>query len=329
MAYYKILGETLKAIADSIRKKTGKTETLFPGDMSEEIESIETGITPTGIKEITENGIHDVTEYAEVDVEVMGKMPVLQDKSVTPNDDTQEVTADEGYNGLNKVTVAAVQSEEAFIVPSTVRQVLSRGNGKYIKEVIVAGIQTEERTVTENGDVIPAEGKYLSRVYVNVPAPDGYIKPSGTMIITENGTFDISEYEKATVDVPVGVFPDGIKEITENGTFDISAYASVAVNVPAPVLTYYDGSVTVLIPINIYHYDGSTILVNTQFESGMSWRDWAESKYNTYGAYVENDNAVMFPVGSTSYEYLAGICVGGGGINIDDPIDPALTYILD
>ena len=83
-----------------------------------------------------------------------------------------------------------------------------------------------------------------------------------------------------------------------------------------------------LIPINIYKYDESVVLVTTLFENGMSWRDWTESEYNTYSAYIEN-NGVMFPVGSTSYEYLAGICADAGSINIDNPIDPAITYILD
>jgi hypothetical protein len=89
-----------------------------------------------------------------------------------------------------------------------------------------------------------------------------------------------------------------------------------------------DSLVDITFTINIYDYSKTTVLVTTQAKQGMTWREWAESEYNTYGAYITN-NTVMFPVGSTSYEYPAGICVGGGGVNIDDPIDPNTTYVLD
>ena len=63
---------------------------------------------------------------------------------------------------------------------------------------------------------------------------EGYLKPEGTLEITENGTVDVSQYESATVNVPIPegyIIPTGTKTITENGTTDVTSYANVNVNV--------------------------------------------------------------------------------------------------
>ena len=90
----------LNDIAEAIRSKNGAATTYRPGDMADAIEALDTsGIHPTGTKNITANGTHDVTQYASASVNVQ---PNLQSKTVTENG---TVTPDSGYDGLSSVVV--------------------------------------------------------------------------------------------------------------------------------------------------------------------------------------------------------------------------------
>lgn len=95
-------------------------------------------IIPDGTLPITENATYDVRKFAKVSASVYPE-PNLQDKEVTPTKEIQTITSDDGYDGLNQVTVNSI--------------------------------------------------------------PDTYIEPSGTLQITENGTYNVREYEQATVEV--------------------------------------------------------------------------------------------------------------------------------
>lgn len=59
--------------------------------------------------------------------------------------------------------------------------------------------------VSKNGTItLATAGKYCDRnidVNVNVPVPDGYIKPTGSKNITSNGTHDVTSYASVIVNV--------------------------------------------------------------------------------------------------------------------------------
>lgn len=150
------------------------------------------------------NGEHNVAGYetAVVDVQMS-----LQEKTVTPSESRQVILPDELKDGLSKVTVEA--------------------------------IQTQEKTVTENGTVKADEGKYLKQVNVEVPAGAG---AAGTRYITENGEYDVKSYEFAEVNVqpPLqekSVVPtDAAQLVTPDaGKYGLSAVQVLPV--PADVLT--------------------------------------------------------------------------------------------
>ncbi len=97
----------LTAIANAIRAKNSSSDRYTPSQMAAVIQELDTsGIHPTGTKQITQNGTHDVTEYASANVNVQ---PALQSKTATVNG---TVAPDQGYYGLSSVTVAIPSYDE-------------------------------------------------------------------------------------------------------------------------------------------------------------------------------------------------------------------------
>lgn len=99
----------LSDIADAIREKKSSEDTYTPAEMADAIESIQTGITPTGTKSvsITSNGTttEDVTNYASVEiaVNVPSSSPTLVTKNITENG-TYNASSDNA-DGYSSVTV--------------------------------------------------------------------------------------------------------------------------------------------------------------------------------------------------------------------------------
>lgn len=91
---------------------TEQTQTILPDENIYALSQVTVNpipnnyIEPQGQKEITENGISDVTQYESVNVNVPTPIPNLQNKSIIITENqTQTIVADTGYDGLDEVEI--------------------------------------------------------------------------------------------------------------------------------------------------------------------------------------------------------------------------------
>ena len=169
------------------------------------------GITPVGTKVITTNGKHDVTTYAEADVQV----PI-------PEAPSGKKVISVTENGVTTHDVASfAQAEVSVAVP-----IPAEPAGEKVIDIVANGTHTEDI-------------KKFATAKINVNVPATGITPQGVKTITENGTHDVAQFAQAKVDVPQGITPAGTKEvsISQNGevTEDVTSFKNVHIvtNVPS------------------------------------------------------------------------------------------------
>lgn len=156
-------------------------------------------------KDISENGVYSAIEedydgYRQVTINVpTDREPTLQSKTVSPSTAQQNVTADTGFDGLEQVTVRAIDGTILITENKTVN-VAQYG---YARVQVPKSVTVKPETFTENGTFeIPSGYDGYGQVTVNVPE-----KVLKAKTITENGEYNPSAdnadgYNQIIVSVP-------------------------------------------------------------------------------------------------------------------------------
>ena len=234
-----------------------------------------TYIRPQGTKSISANGTEiDVTGYASVNVNVpTGSTINNQNKSVTPSESEQSITADSGYTGLGTVTIGAISS--TYVGSGITRRSSTNISVNGANVTVPSGYYSESTSKSVKSMTLPssADGnpsgttkatvnRYSYDVYINIPSgynneaacyvisgvPNGSatapasISGTAATVSTGTNTLTLTKTVSVTPTVSAGYISAGTA-----GNSSVSLTANVTVN-PTPTTS----GATVTIPAGYY-----------------------------------------------------------------------------
>lgn len=242
----------------------------------------------------------------------------LSDISLAVNSSNGEVTASvslsAGYNevGKGKIETLALSTQSARTVTPTTSEQTAVARGKYTTGAVkvraiptgTAGTPTATKGTVSNHSVsvTPSvtnttgyiEGGTINGTAVSVSASE---LVSGSLSITTNNTYDVTNYASAVVNVSGGVTPTGTINISTNGTYDVTNYRSAVVSVSGVATgtftpTENTGSVT--INTGLSSVSGYLIIPNAN-------------------PYINNNITIYAALADTTSTFAKAMCVRGKG----------------
>lgn len=214
---------------------------------------------------------------------------------MSPSTSSQIVTADNGYNGLSKVTVSAMPtatqatpsisvSSNGLITASSTQSAgyVDAGTKSATQQLTTQTAKTVTPSTSEQTAV--ASGRYTTGAVKVAPIPDNYIIPSGTLEISQNGTHDVKSY--ASVNVAIAEASGGSasilsKEVTPSSNSLTIEFTGLA-GEPSAFSVQTNTNITLASTryvVNV-NYDGTETEGVCGYTSGSTWSTTATNAYS-------------------------------------------------
>lgn len=203
-----------------------------------------------------------------------------QNKEITPTESAQTVSADIGYSGLGTVTVKA------------------------ISQTYVGSAITKNPTPTVNGKVVTVPVGYYNTAQT-VTIGNEYIVPTGTTTITSNGTYNVTAYASAKVNIPSDIH-NQTKTVTPTESVQtVSAdtgYSGLSVvTVNAISSTYVGSGITQNPSLTV---SGATVTAPAGYYSTASSKSVATVTQATPAATIANATGIISATATQGAGYV-------------------------